>query len=43
LCYTIELDEKYADVTVKRFIEQSGTYEGVFLLRDGERLKWLDR
>jgi DNA modification methylase len=37
ICYTIELDEKYAEVIVKRYIEQLGTDEGVFLLRNGEK------
>lgn len=35
ICYTIELDEKYADVIVKRYIEQVGSSEGITLLRDG--------
>lgn len=35
ICYMIELDEKYADVIVKRFIEYVGNPESVFLLRDG--------
>ena len=35
-CYTIELDEKYCDVIVKRYIEQAGTDAGVFLCRDGD-------
>ena len=34
-CYTIELDEKYCDVTVRRYIEQVGTSDGVFVERDG--------
>lgn len=42
ICYTIELDEKYADVIVKRYTEQIGTEEGVFLLRDGEKIKYID-
>lgn len=36
ICYTIELDEKYCDVIVKRYIEQAGNADGVFLLRDGQ-------
>lgn len=36
ICYTIELDEKYADVIVKRYIEQAGTSENVSVLRDGQ-------
>ena len=34
-CYTIELDEKYCDVIVKRYIEQVGGSENVSLQRDG--------
>ena len=34
-CYTIELDEKYCDVIVKRYIEQTGTSDGVSVERDG--------
>lgn len=42
ICYTIELDEKYCDVIVKRYIEQAGTPDGVFLLRDGAEYKYRD-
>ena len=35
LCCTIELDEKYCDVIVKRYIEQVGSADGVFVQRDG--------
>lgn len=38
ICYTIELDEKYADVIVKRYIEQVGSDDGVFLIRDNKKL-----
>ena len=34
-CYTIELDEKYCDVIVKRYIEQAGSADGVSVERDG--------
>lgn len=34
-CYTIELDEKYCDVIVKRYIEQAGSSDGVSVERDG--------
>ncbi len=33
-CYTIELDEKFCDVIVKRYIEQFGTDKDVLVLRD---------
>ena len=34
-CYTIELDEKFCDVIVKRYIEQVGSADGVSVQRDG--------
>lgn len=40
ICYTVELDEKYCDVIVKRYIEQVGTDESVSVLRDGVTLKY---
>lgn len=42
ICYTIELDEKYSDVIVKRFIDYVGSDKDVFLLRDGEKIKYKD-
>ena len=35
ICYGIELDEKFADVIVNRYIEAVGGSDGVFLVRDG--------
>lgn len=37
-CRTIELDEKFCDVIVKRYIEQVGSSEQVFVIRDGETI-----
>ncbi len=34
-CCTIELDEKFCDVIVKRYIEQVGSTDGVSVQRDG--------
>lgn len=42
ICYTIELDEKYTDVIVKRYIEQVGTDKDVYLIRDGKKIKYKD-
>jgi len=42
ICHTIELDEKYTDVIVKRYIEQVGTSDDVYLIRDGEKVKYAD-
>lgn len=39
-CYTVELDEKYCDVIVKRYIEQAGSAEDVTVLRDGVTLRF---
>ena len=38
ICYTIELDEKFADVIVNRYIEQAGSAENVSVERDGKRI-----
>ena len=35
ICYTVELDEKFCDVIVNRYIEQVGSVAGVELIRDG--------
>ena len=35
ICYTVELDEKFCDVIVKRYIEQVGTSRDVKVQRDG--------
>ena len=35
ICYTVELDEKFCDVIVKRYIEQVGSSDGVTVQRDG--------
>jgi len=42
ICYGIELDEKFADVIVKRYIETKGGSDGVFLLRDGQKLSYAE-
>lgn len=34
-CHTIELDEKFSDVIVKRYMEQVGTCEQISVVRDG--------
>lgn len=38
IAYTLELDPKYATVIVKRFIEQVGTDQDVYVLRNGEKV-----
>lgn len=40
ICYGIELDEKFADVIVRRYIEKVGSSDGVFLLRDNVKIPY---
>jgi DNA modification methylase len=40
ICHMIELDEKFCDVIVKRYIEQVGIAENVSVMRDGKRHKY---
>lgn len=41
VCRGIELDPKFMDVIVKRYIEHNeGRYEDVFVIRDGQKLKF---
>jgi ParB family chromosome partitioning protein len=42
ICYTAELDEKFVDVILKRFIEAASSDEDVYLLRDGEKIHFND-
>ena len=40
ICYGVELEEKFVDVIVNRFIELTGDSSNVFLLRDGNRFTY---
>lgn len=40
ICYSIELDEKFCDVIVKRYIEQVGSSEAVYVERGGEKINY---
>lgn len=40
ICLTIELDEKFCDVIVKRYIEQVGSDDGVYVVRDGKKIPY---
>lgn len=42
ICFTIELDEKYCDVIVNRYLSQVGDNQNVFLIRDGVTMKYPD-
>lgn len=40
VCRMIELDEKFVDVIVRRYVSFIGNSEGVFLIRDGQRIPY---
>lgn len=40
ICYTIELDEKFCDVIVNRYIEQVGTDTEIKVIRDGKTFSY---
>ncbi|HCJ1301724.1 TPA: DNA modification methylase [Listeria innocua] len=40
ICYMIELDEKFCDVIAKRYIEQVGTDEDVYVIRNNKRIAY---
>lgn len=42
ICYTMELDEKYASVILRRYVEDTQDAENVYVMRDGEKLMYAD-
>lgn len=42
ICYTMELDEKYASVILRRYVENGGNPEGVYCIRNGEKVMYDD-
>lgn len=42
ICYTMELDEKYASVILRRFVENGGDPKGVYVIRNGEKYTYPD-
>ncbi|TCL60562.1 site-specific DNA-methyltransferase (adenine-specific) [Kineothrix alysoides] len=40
ICYGIELDEKFVDVIVNRYIEQKGSAEDVFVIRNNMKISY---
>ena len=42
ICYGIELDEKFVDVIVNRYMEQKGSGEDVYVIRNGVTIKYSD-
>ena len=42
ICYLLELDPKYASVILRRYVEDTGDEENVFVIRDGKKLMYSD-
>lgn len=42
ICHTMELDEKYASVILRRYVEDTGDSENVYVIRDGKKLLYKD-
>ena len=42
VCYMMELDEKYASVILRRYAEDTSDSEGVYVMRDGRKIPYLD-
>lgn len=42
ICYMMELDEKYASVILRRYVEDTGDSENVFVIRNGEKFTYSD-
>lgn len=42
ICYMMELDEKYASVILRRYVEDTGDAENVYVIRGGEQIPYAD-
>jgi DNA modification methylase len=42
ICFAAELEERFVDVGVKRFIEYVGSDEDVYLIREGRKIQYKD-
>ena len=42
ICYAVELDEKFVDVIVRRYVELTHNTKEIFLVRDGEKIPFKD-
>ena len=42
ICHTMELDEKYASVILRRYVEDTGDVDNVYVIRNGEKLMYAD-
>lgn len=42
ICYTMELDEKYASVILRRYVEDTGDMDNVYVIRNGKKNPYAD-
>jgi DNA modification methylase len=42
ICYTMELDEKYASVILRRYVEDTDDAANVYVIRDGKKIMYAD-
>ena len=42
ICYMMELDEKYASVILRRYVDDGGNPDDVYCIRDGKRINYTD-
>lgn len=42
ICYTMELDEKYASVILRRYVEDTGDMDNVYVIRSGKKIPYAD-
>lgn len=42
ICHTMELDEKYASVILRRYVEDTDDADNVYVIRNGEKLMYSD-
>lgn len=42
ICYTMELDEKYASVILRRYVEDTGDIDNVYVIRNGKKIPYAD-
>lgn len=42
ICYMMELDEKYASVILRRYVDDGGNPDDVYCIRDGKRINYAD-
>lgn len=42
ICYTMEIDEKYASVILRRYVEDTGDMDNVYVIRNGKKIPYAD-